>query len=169
MIEKENKSNDGDKSGNGISSPKYIKTIIIITALAVILVIFCAILVGCFMEKNEKEKEDPFPPIDPSLLEDTKEEGFDIMEYEEYIALNRTVILENKLNGVSISIDGETCRNYGAAVELVYKMLNTLIDGDYEAYNDMVSKDVGHYRWFSQQQIYEATMYEKSKTQMLGM
>ena len=126
-----------------------IKLIIIISAIVAVLLIVCPILIGLLTPKPEGET---FPPVDPSLLEDTKEEGFDIMEYEEYTSLNRVVMLENKGMGTSISIDDSTYKNYDPAIELVYEMLNILIAGDFEAYNAMVSEEAGRFEWFSQQQ-----------------
>ena len=151
---------------NEKKTPKIkIELIIIISAIVAVLLIACPIVIGLLTPKPEGET---FPPVDPSLLEDTKEEGFDIMEYEEYTSLNRVVMLENKGMGTSISIDDSTYKNYDPAIELVYEMLNILIAGDFEAYNAMVSEEAGRFEWFSQQQIYDITMYEKSVEEIEG-
>ena len=147
------------------SSHKYIKTVIILVAVSVVLIILSTVLIGLF---TGEEEEREFPPVDPSKLEETKEEDFDIMEYDEYLDLDRSVMLEVKGMNMSISIDENDSRKYGEGIELVYKMLSILIEGDYEAYNAMVSEDVGHYEWFSQQQIYDIAMYEYSKEEKEG-
>lgn len=165
MIENEMIPQDSEESKKNKSSQKYIKTVIILVAVSVVLIILCTDRIGLFTREEERIE---FPPVDPSKLEDTKEEDFDIMEYEEYTDLNRVVMLEIKDMNMSIGIDEKDSQKYGDGIELVYKMLNILIAGDYEAYNAMVSEDVGHYEWFSQQQIYDITMREHSKAEKEG-
>ena len=145
------------------------KLIIIIAGLlaALAVCLFCAIVLsGGFGGLLGDQEKNEFPPLDPDSFEETKDEKFDIMEYDEYLALNRTVILQNKDNGTMLSIDDATYKNYGKAVEMVYVMLESLIAGDVDGYNSLVSEDAGRYEWFSQQQIYDVTIWEKSKTVM---
>lgn len=165
MNEKQNKPCSGDGAENRFLSRKNTIIIISIIALSVILIFVCASVIACSPEEEEAEG---FPPIDPALLEDTKEEDFDILEYDEYLSLNRSIMLEDKRTGASLSIDDTSYRNYGEAVELVYKMLNMLIEGDHKAYNSIVSEEAGRFEWFSQQQIYDVTMYEKSREEIEG-
>ena len=148
------------------SSKLKIELIIIISVMVALLLVAAPILVSCLGGAADEGEE--FPPVDPSELEDTKEEDFDIMEYDEYLSLNRVVMLENRGMGTSVSIDESTYKNYDPAIELVYEMLNILIAGDYKAYNAIVSEDEGHFEWFSQQQIYDISMYEKSATEVEG-
>ena len=156
---------NGNITARDSSSRKNIKISIIIVGVAIALIAALALLWGFLGQKEDKLE---FPPVDPSLLEDTKEEDFDIMEYDEYLALNRNVVFQNEGNGTSISINDQSYKNYGEAVELVYKMLRTLIEGDYEKYNSMVSGKAEKYEWFSQQQIYDVVMKEVKVEELEG-
>ena len=148
------------------ASRKNIIIIVAAVAVAVALIVALAIFMALLNRDDDKTE---FPPIDPSLLEDTKEEDFDIMEYDGYLDLNRNVMLENKGNGMSLSIDDSSYENHGDGVKLVYKMLKALIVGDYKTYNSMVAGDAERYEWFSQQQIYDISLYERGREIKEGM
>ena len=153
---------------NSVNSKKKLMMIIIVGLISALAVCgFCAVVLsdglGDFLSREEKIE---FPPLDPDSFAETKGENFDIMEYDEYLSLDRTVTLENKDNGSTLTLEDSTYKNYGKGVALVYEMLDALIAGDVVAYNSMVSEEAGHYEWFSQQQIYKVSIWEKSKTEI---
>ncbi len=158
--------NDG---GNEKNPPliKSKKKLIIIIGVGISLLLLIAVITavlesGIFEEDTAK----PYPPLDPSLLADTKDEDFDIFEYKDYLNYNRVVMLTDKNTGVTESIDDETYKNHGEAIVLIYEMLQAIIRGDSEAYNSMVSSSVGHYESFTQQQLYDMRITRESHTTM---
>ena len=104
--------------------------------------------------------------VDPSKLADTKEEDFDILEYDEYLKYDRTVQY-CYTTGVQVSVNDNTLSKYDASFGLIYKLIGTLIAGDSDAYNELVHEDVGHYDSFTQQQVYGIviTKYSESTKQ----
>lgn len=140
------------------------KILIIIIAACVALIIAVVIALAVLSGIDfGKESGSAYPPLDPSELAETKEEGFDILEYDEYLEMNRTVMLKDKNSGVSQSIDDSNYKNQGEGVAILYELLQAIIDGDAEAYNSMVTKEVGHYESFTQQQLYDMVITRVSQ------
>lgn len=131
------------------------KTLIVaIFAAALVIAIACAIIPGFFGEESEEQYE-TYPPVHPSLLHDTKEEGFDIMEYEEYLALNRQIMY---VNGDSkTGITSKDAHEWGEDIKLAYDIIGYIIAGDVDAYNSSVS-DKLEKESFTQQQLYSISL-----------
>ena len=126
------------------------KTIIIaVFAIALVVAIACAIIPGFFRE--EEEQYETYPPVHPSLLHDTKEEDFDIMEYEDYLNLNRQVMYVN--GDFKMGITESDAVDHGEQIKLAYDIIGYLIAGDVDGYNAVVS-DKLEKESFTQQQIY---------------
>jgi hypothetical protein len=138
-----------------------IKVAIAIVALILILAIGISISEG--VGKNLNQGKEEFT-VDPSKLAETKEDGFDIMEYEDYLALDRTVIFYEKDTGASYSIDGTNYWGFGEDVKLVYEIIEATIAGNSDLYNELVHKDAGHYDKFTQQQIYDISITREERT-----
>ena len=128
---------------------------IVLAAIVLVLVLIAAIATGENLGKNTGGSENEEITVDPSKLAETKEEGFDIMEYDEYLNLNRSVIYYEKDTGASYSIDDTNYWGFGADIKLVYELIEALIAGDSDAYNSLVHEDAGHFESFTQQQIYD--------------
>lgn len=104
---------------------------------------------------NGEMENETMPPIDPSKLHETKDEDFDIMEYEEYLAYDRSIYIENKGTGVTQSVSEEECRNHGEGFELLYRVIIAINEGDYDTYNSLMGKKALKKEEFTQQQIYD--------------
>ena len=127
------------------------KTIIIaVFAVALVIAVACAIIPGFFGEEQEEQYE-TYPPVHPSLLHDTKEEGFDIMEYEDYLNLNREIMYVN--GDFKVGITESDAIDQGEQIKLAYDIIGYLIAGNVDAYNAVVS-DKLQKDSFTQQQIY---------------
>ncbi len=167
-----NEHNFEQSNGSDEKTPSVIKSkkkLIIIIGVGIGLLLIIAVMtavLGSGIFDNDTSK--PYPPIDPSLLADTKDENFDIFEYKEYLKYNRVVMLTDKNTGVTESIDDETYKNHGEAVALIYEMLQAIIHGDSETYNSMVAASEGHYESFTQQQLYDMRITRESQTTMQG-
>ena len=127
------------------------KTVIIaVFAVALVIAVACAIIPGFFGEEQEEQYE-TYPPVHPSLLHDTKEEGFDIMEYEDYLNLNREIMYVN--GDFKVGITESDAIDQGEQIKLAYDIIGYLIAGNVDAYNAVVS-DKLQKDSFTQQQIY---------------
>ena len=60
------------------------------------------------------------------------------MEYEEYLELDRTVYRNDKKSGIRVSVSPDEYDMYGEQFELVCLVLDAVIAGDAEAYNDFM-------------------------------
>ncbi len=144
---------------------KRTKLIIIISFIAsVIILIACAsapsLLLGSYTGEDELET------VDPSKLSETKEEGFDIFEYQEYLKYDRNIYYYDKLSGVSISLDKVSSEQYGEAILFAYDLIGIIANGEFEKYNSLVGRQEEKYESFTQQQLYDIILtLESSKTQ----
>ena len=144
------------------TSKSFLSKVIIATAVLILLFIV-VIAVGESLSRiqNSKNEENT---VDPSKLADTKEDDFDIMEYDEYLSLDRTVIFYEKDTGASYSIDSTNYWGFGEDVKLIYELIEAIKAGDSDLYNDMVHKDVGHFDSFTQQQIYDVQIMREERS-----
>lgn len=141
------------------------KKLIIIAASAFCLLLLLSLLVFLLRDGNEENDErETFPQLSLSQLYETKEEGFDIMEYDKYLSRNRTVMFYDVQSGVTLSIDDATYKNYGDGVALMYEMIGAVIAGDSDTYNSMLGQSVAHYESFTQQQLYDIRITKESQT-----
>lgn len=132
---------------------KKVKIIIASMIGALILCILLAWLIDVIT--NKKEEHIAPPPVDPLKLHETKDEDFDIMEYEEYLNLNRNVYRNDRDTGVSESIDEDNCTLYGQPFEVMYRVIRAINEGDHVVYNYYVGESSLKKQPFTQQQIYD--------------
>ena len=137
------------------------KLVILAIVLAMLLVI--GIVVSNSVNRGSSQTKEEFT-VDASKFAETKEEDFDIMEYDDYLALNRTIMFSEKDTGVSYSIDDTNYWGFGEDIKLVYELIEALVAGDSETYNSLVHKDVGHFDSFTQQQIYDVFVTREEKS-----
>ncbi|MBE6646190.1 MAG: hypothetical protein E7611_00950 [Ruminococcaceae bacterium] len=132
---------------------KKVKIIIASMIGALILCILLAWLIDVIT--NKKGEYIAPPPVDPLKLHETKDEDFDIMEYEEYLNLNRNVYRNDRDTGVSESIDEDNCTLYGQPFEVMYRVIRAINEGDHLVYNYYVGESSLKKQPFTQQQIYD--------------
>ena len=142
------------------------KIIIISFVCALLLIVLCATVPELFGDGGAGEYETN-PPVDPSKLYETKEEGFDIMEYEGYLRYDRNIYINDANNGVKFSTDEDTCRQYGEEFLITYEFIQAVIMGDADTYNSMVDEKLQR-DYFTQQQLYDIVMTKRSETTMQG-
>lgn len=132
----------------------------IIIACMIGFLIVCALLIwviDTFIGKGQGYKA---PDISDKLWE-TKPEGFDIMEYDEYLNLNRTIFRKDKNTGVRESVSDDMCHIYGEAFEVVYHVIKAINAGDHVVYNYYMGYSILEKDDFPQQQIYDITIIPK--------
>ncbi len=136
-----------------LTGKKKLLTIIIIAAVGAFVLIgaIVALLESLDGTRNSGGEVDT---VDPWLLEETKPEDFDIMEYEEYLMLDRNIYHDDKQTGIRVSVSEEEYSMYGEGFELLCRVIESVIAGDAGAYNGYMGDDSLKKEWFSQQQIY---------------
>ena len=143
---------------------KKIITAFIITGA---LLLVCALIVGGLRLWENGEWEDrTVGTVDPLKLADTKEHGFDIMEYEEYLRYDRNIYLRD--NGVEVSISESDSTNHGDGFAVMYQVIRAINEGDSRTYNALMGDKKLHKPGFTQQQIYGIQIQTYSKKTMVG-
>ena len=142
---------------------KRTKLIIISCFVGSLVLLFVCLSVPGLLDGSPSVERETLPPVDPEKLCETKEEGFDIMEYEEYLKYDRIVYLYDPRTGVTEGVDDAIAERNGEGFKLLYRLLGAVIAGDYESYNEMVHESVGHYESFTQQQLYDITVSKESE------
>ena len=135
-------------------SPKK-KVKIIIASMIGALILFALLIWLIDLIMAKRGEYTPPPPVDSSKLYETYEEGFDIMEYEEYLELNRTIFRYDPQIGVTESVDDESCHLYGRPFEIMYNLIKAINAGDNVAYNSYMGNSALCKGGFTQQQIYD--------------
>ena len=144
--------------------PKKKKKILIVLAAAVGVFVLCGVLIAVLENAgNGRNKGQEVETVDPWLLDETKPEDFDIMEYEEYLMLDRTVYRYDKNTGVTVSVNDNECDLYGEEFELVYYVIQSIIAGDHRTYNSYMGDGDLKKQAFTQQQIYDIEISQYSK------
>ena len=157
----------GKKTQRKKMSPKK-KVKIIIAAMIGALVLFALLiwLIDSILAKRGEYT--PPPPVDKSKLYETYGEDFDIMEYEEYLQLNRTIFRFDPQIGVKESVDDDSCHLYGKPFEIMYHLIKAINAGDNVAYNSYMGNSSLCKGAFTQQQIYDITIKTYSTERVNG-
>ena len=135
--------------------PNKKKTLLIIIAISVAAFVVCGLLVALLENTAGGGMGGEVETIDPWLLDETKPEDFDIMEYDEYLELDRTVYRNDKTSGIRVSVSPDEYDMYGEQFELVCLVLESVIAGDAQQYNAYMGDKSLKKSSFTQQQIYD--------------
>lgn len=144
-------------------SPK--KKVKIIIAALIGMLVLCAVLVAVLNAldgRNKGDERETLPPIDEWLLHETYDEDFDIMEYEEYLELDRNIYLNNKSSGVMQSVSDDDKDLFGEGFSVIYRVIEAIREGDNITYNRYMGADFLKKKDFTQQQIYSITVVPES-------
>lgn len=141
-----------------IRKNKKTKRIVLIAfGATLVLLLICAMIPGLLFGNDSEYKE--YEPVDPSKLYETKEEDFDIMEYEEYLSLDRNVYFHDgtEENYTKTGIDSDDAAELGEDILLAYQMIDSIINGDVDGYNALVADKLVRDS-FTQQQLYSISL-----------
>ncbi len=128
----------------------------IISACLIGALILCAVLIFVLESLDNGEYEyETLPPVPDNKLYDTYPEDFDIMEYGEYLSLDRSIYHCNTTTGVTVSIDAEEAEKLGEAFAVLYDVIIAINEGDSETYNSYMGSERLKKGDFTQQQIYD--------------
>lgn len=154
--------NTENKKKEPMSPKKKVK--IIIASLIGVLV-FCVVLIAVLnaIDGNSKgDERETLPPIDEWLLHETYEEDFDIMQYEEYLGLDRNIYINNKSAGVTQNVSDDDKDLFGEGFSVIYRVIEAIREGDHITYNRYMGADFLKKKDFTQQQIYSITVVPES-------
>ena len=158
--------NDEKRSEQIAATKRNKKIILIVLGVTVAVLAILSVIVSLLQANDDGPEVETYGTVDPSLLHDTKEEDFDIMEYDKYLSLNRTVTYKD--GNISVSIDEDSVANYGEALVIMYDLVNSMIAGDCEEYNSYIYPDDEKEKPFTQQQIYDVILSKHSYTEKQG-
>lgn len=130
------------------------KTLLIIIGVSIAAFVVCGVAVA-LLENAMGKVNGEVETVDPWLFDETKPEDFDIMEYEEYLKLDRTVYHNDKKSGIKVSVSPDEYDMYGEAFELICLVIDSLIEGDANTYNSYMGSAELKKNGFTQQQIYD--------------
>ncbi len=143
------------------TDPKKMVRIIIISMIGAL--VLCALLIwGLESSLRVDGERETLPPVDPSKLHETKDEDFDIMEYDEYLAFDRSIYLNNKSSGVIQSVGEDDCDLHGEGFSVMYRVIVAINGGDHVTYNRYMGKNELKKNKFTQQQIYDIEIVPQS-------
>ena len=150
-----------------LSTKKTKKTIIIVFCSMLAFMIICLCIPGLTSwSLNNNEVEDPNKNNNYYFCE-PYEDGFDILEYEEYLSLDRTIMYYDG-TGIGSGVVEGNLNEYNPGVTVIYNMLNALIEGDVATYNALLGEGVEKKDSFTQQQLYKITITNKSTSSADG-
>lgn len=145
---------NNDVIRDGKKQKKAVIIAIVITVSVIILLAVAVRLLEHF-NGNGNDGKETVGTVPPSDLEDTKEEDFDIMEYDEYLRLDRNIYYEDKGTGVTVSIGDDDVARQGKGFEVVYGVLKAINRGDASEYDSYMGAAELKKGSFTQQQIYD--------------
>ncbi len=150
-----NENMSAQPSGKGIMGKKKLLIVMIAVSIGVFILLGVAVaIMEGFIQKPDRPSGD-VETLDPWLFDETKPENFDIMEYEEYLELDRRIFYNNESNGEKKDIPKNEYYMYGEEFEVACHVIETLISGDVDAYNGYMGRQELKRSWFSQQQVYD--------------
>ena len=127
--------------------------------------IMIAIIEGFGSGKGEIET---WGTIDPLKLHETYGEDFDIMEYEEYLGLDRNIYHDDKQSGVLQSVPYDKASTFGEPFVLMYDVILAIIGGDNVQYNSYMGAERLKTGEFTQQQLYNIKISPYSSSESNG-
>ena len=149
-----------------ISTKKTKRTIIIVFASMLAFMIICLAIPGLTQYSRQEEVKDPNENNNYYFCE-PYDDNFDILKYDEYLALDRTIMYYDG-TGIGSGLVEGNLNEYNPGVTVIYKMLNALVEGDVDTYNSLLGEGVEKKDSFTQQQIYKITITNKSKSSTNG-
>lgn len=158
--------NDERKAADTAVTKKNKKIILIVLVATLLILGLMSIIIALLQMGDDGPEVETYGTVDPSLLHETKEENFDILRYEEYLSLNRSITY--KESNISVSIDEESVKNYDVGLQLMYELVGYAIAGDYYEYNSLIYPDDEKEEPFTQQQIYDVVLTRHSYTEKQG-
>jgi hypothetical protein len=148
------------------------RMIIVIICLAVFTVI--AIPLISFLDNLEKQQsvEELESKKESTIIFFEPNWELDIMKDPAYLALDRTVYYNDVQYGITVALDQKNVNKYGPAVEVLNQMIQFIIAGDADGYNQLLSvnylENNDFEPPFTMQQLYDIRISKVQETIVNG-
>lgn len=148
------------------------RMIIVIICLAVFTVI--AIPLISFLDNLEKQQsvEELESKKESTIIFFEPNWELDIMKDPAYLALDRTVYYNDVQYGITVALDQKNVTKYGPAVEVLNQMIQFIIAGDADGYNQLLSvnylENNDFEPPFTMQQLYDIRISKVQETIVNG-
>lgn len=146
------------------------RMIVVIICLAVFTVI--AIPLISFLDNLEKQQsvEELESKKESTIIFYEPNWELDIMKDPGYLALDRTVYYNDSQYGITVALDQKSLTKYGPAVEVLNQMIEYIIAGDADGYNQLLSlnylENNDFEPPFTMQQLYDIKLTKVKETEM---
>ena len=161
-----------EQSRQAKESTKRLKKrmVIVIICLAVFSV-FAIPLIGFLEElENSEKKEEIETKKESTIIFHEADWELDIMQEPGYMALDRTVYYCDIQYGMTVALDDKNKDDYGPAVLVLNRMIELIIEGNADAYNELLSdnyfKNHDPEPPFTMQQLYDIKLTKIKETEM---
>lgn len=151
---------------------RRLKRRILIVFVCMLVFMAVAIPLLSFIDSKESQQtpEGAETHKSPSISFCTPDYDYDIMKDSEYLGLNRYFFYEDQTSGVTVMLDDTNRNAYGPAVVTLTKMVEAIIAGDSEAYNQLFSEDYFSVyepeEPFTMQQVYDIKISKRGVSQV---
>ena len=148
------------------------RMVIVIICLAVFTVI--AIPLISFLDNLEKQQsvEELESKKESTIIFFEPNWELDIMKDPAYLALDRTVYYNDVQYGITVALDQKNVNKYGPAVEVLNQMIQFIIAGDADGYNQLLSvnylENNDFEPPFTMQQLYDIRISKVQETIVNG-
>ncbi len=148
------------------------RMIIVIVCLVVFTVI--AIPLISYLDNLEKQQsvEELESKKESTIIFYEPDWELDIMKDPAYLALDRTVYYNDTQYGITVALDQKNQDKYGPAVEVLNQMIQLIIAGDADGYNELLSENYlennDFEAPFTMQQLYDIKLSKIQETNVDG-
>ena len=162
--------NFAEQSRQAQESTKRLKRGMIVVIIVLVAFAVIAIPLISYLDKLEtQEQEEPVETKKEStIIFHEPDWDLDIMKEPGYLALDRTVYYCDTQYGLTVALDEKNRDDYGPAVEVLTRMIELIIAGDNEGYNELFSSNYyeNHDEEppFTRQQLYDIKLTKVKET-----
>ena len=160
-----------EQSRQAQESTKRLKRRMIVVIICLTVFAVIAIPAISFLDrvKNQNNQEEIESKKESTIIFYEPDWDLDIMQDPGYLALDRTVYYCDSQYGLTIPLDNENLNKYGPAVEVLNSMIELIIAGDADGYNQLLSENylVNHdlEAPFTMQQLYDIKLTKIKETE----
>ncbi len=143
------------KSNDAARRVKRTKIIIISVFAGMLVFMICCLAIPGFLDLSAFEEKKNSDERVQYIFHQPYPESFDIMNYEEYLGLDRGFYYLDDSTGQTDELTRESLEDYNEGVKVMYEMFEAIIAGDADAYNALLSENIEPKNEFTQQQVYK--------------
>lgn len=170
----ENQNRFAEESDRAQASNRRLKRTMLAVIAGMVVFVIIAIPLIRFLDGLESgnggKETKPLPPS--SIIFAKPDYDFDIMKDGEYLELNRRIYHCDERTGLTEELTDKNITGYGAAAAVLRDMIQTIIAGDADGYNELFSENyyANHEPEapFTMQRLYDIKLTKVSETTVQG-